>query len=209
MGARNPRLRAEDREDLRLFAEHHLVGIERSKKGREITRVKHAVFGWIEPRTFYLLQHLHESRDLLREFVQGGYRLKQALAQISFSVATVSIPIGGALYATALVKGVVNIGSPDPRVRQLGVLYLLGLMLPFGEPLLILAALQEAVGIGNDLFGPSKPGEVPPGSAGLFGQVGFAIATGFVSLAQGVAGLFGSLGGIFAPKRDAAGNPIP
>src|SRR5437773_10692851 len=165
-------LRAEKLEAMRLLAEHHLEDVRFSRKGRDVVALKHSVFGWISPTRYYALQHGEELlRDLLPKFVEGGYRLKEALAMSSIEVLGFGVPIGAPLYATGVAKGVANLTSKDPHLVQLGVLELLGVFLPFGEPILLLALAIETAQL--DIA-------ITNAGAGIFGSVGNGIVQAFV-----------------------------
>jgi len=172
---------------MRLLAEHQLEDIRYSRQGRDVIAVKHTVFGWISPARYYALCHGEELlRDLLPKFVEGGYRLKQALATSSIEVLGFGIPIGAPLYATGIAKGVANLTSTDPHLVELGVLELLGVFLPFGEPILLLALAIETAQL--DVA-------ITNASASIFGDVGNGIVQGFVGFGKAVFGPIFSLFG--------------
>jgi len=146
------RSRAEVLEELRLFAEHHLVDIRRSRKGREIVAVKHSVFGWISPTQYYALQHSHELLGILEKVVEGGYRLKAALWTMQISPvqilgSDIEIPVAGAIVAGAIGLSVLDAAAGN---QILAIIDLAALVLPFGEIYLLLRgafAFTESVDV--------------------------------------------------------------
>ncbi len=145
--ARRPR--AEVLEELRLFAEFHLVDVRRSRKGREIVAVKHAVFGWISPAEFYVMQEIHAA---LPKILEGGFRLKQAVWSTTYEVEIlgtgVKAPVAIALVAGAIALAIIDraAGRPD-----LALLDLAALILPYGEAYLIARGAIEASTLGSIL----------------------------------------------------------
>lgn len=122
-------------EELRIFAEHHITRIRRSRRGREILAVKHAAFGWISPIQFYAMQEIHAA---LPKIIEGGYRLKEAIWSTEFEVEILASGIK-APAAIALVGGALAIAAIDAAQGNslLSYLDLLALALPFGEIYLI------------------------------------------------------------------------
>ena len=166
---------------MRLLAEHGLEDIRYSRKGREIVAVKHAVFGWISPGRYYALQ---EFRELLPKFIEGGYRIKQALATASIEIAGFGIPIGGPAYAAAIAKGILNVTGDDPKLRELGAIELIGAFLPFGEPLMFIGLALES-------------GLLASSVGGAFGAGGNGIVDAFVWFGKSV---FGPIFSLFGNK---------
>jgi len=106
--------------------------------------VLHPAFGWLTVQDYYGLQKLHDFLPLVREFIEGGYRLKLALANVE--VLGTDLPLGGLLYAFALGRGTILLRSENPDDRMRGTLYYAGVFLPFGEILLLNVAFDEVLG---------------------------------------------------------------
>jgi hypothetical protein len=172
-----------------LFAKHHIVGVRRKKNG-EIVSVKHATFGWISPGAYVQMQHVHDALPLIGKFVEGGYRMKEALMGATLSIPGASIGIGGILYGGILaemapwilasVSGFKEGADPVAveaikEVEKWAIITTAGLLAPFGEILAFVAYPQfqaaitkaEGVALGEIIGSPTTFPQGPPG--GPFG----------------------------------------
>src|SRR5436309_6289115 len=159
---RAPRARQPDvAERVRLFAEHHIVAIRTGRRNGEIIAVKHAAWGWMAPKDFYLLQELHTFlKEALPKIVEGGYRLKASIFswEIDLEVLAtgVKLPAGLAIVGGALALAALDEAEGHPEKAALD---LLALGLPFGELWLIYRGVLAA-------------GELQASIAGIAGKVG-------------------------------------
>ncbi len=123
----------DDLDAIRLFTENHIVQFRRGTSGR-ITEVDHVQFGWMKPERYYMLQKLHDIQPLIAKFIEGGYRLKQALWNIDIKLSIfgsgTEIPLALAFIggATALAGVHTARGRPDLALFDMASLFL-----PFGE----------------------------------------------------------------------------
>ena len=142
--ARKTRSRAEKVADARLLAEHHIVDLRYSKKGREIIAIKHAALGWISPTMYYAMQELH---SLIPSVLEGGYRLKQAIwtTEINLEVIAsgLTIPLGVLLSAAAGLEAAIDQANGNTIYAAID---LAALALPFGEFWIIYHALELDIG---------------------------------------------------------------
>lgn len=187
--------RLSDADAIALFAEHHITQVRRRKNG-EIVAVKHVQFGWLEPETYYQLQKMHDLLEnskfggLLGDFIRGGYQLKWALANVS--VAGVPV-VGASLYGWAVARAVERLivdgrsDRPDIQfwAKQEATFLLAGVLLPFGEALLIWAIVRNSTmqpinwyAFFSDFIPPLaplflwRPGPPPHGGGGTPGPTG-------------------------------------
>src|SRR5213594_4389763 len=153
---RSPRARPVDTaEAIRLFAEHHIVAIRKARRNGEIVAVKHAAWGWMSPKDFYLLQELHTFfKEAIPKFIEGGYRLKAAIFswEIDFEVLAtgVKLPAGLAIVAGAFALAALDEAEGHPEKAALDIL---SLGLPFGELWLIYRGVLAAVEIQGSIAG--------------------------------------------------------
>ena len=159
--------RIPDHDAIRLFAEHHIVQVRRRKNG-EILAIKHASWGWISPKSYYVMQEMHR---LLPTIVEGGYRAKSLLWGISAEVTvlgtTASLPLGMffPLIEFAALNEAINAGN-----WQNALFWGFALLGPFGDVLAVKGILDflfkpGQVPIIGGYLG-SKPGEAAPGQPG-------------------------------------------
>src|SRR5438445_3527521 len=148
--SRSPRARQADvAERIRLFAEHHIVAVRTQRRTGEIVAVNHAVWGWISPKQYYLMQEIHRVLpDLVSKTIEGGYRLKEAIWswQIEFEVfATgVKLPAGLAIVAGTLALAAIDSANGNPIEAAFD---LASLALPFGELWLLYRGILGAADI--------------------------------------------------------------
>src|SRR5437867_4430661 len=170
--------RLSDADAIRLFAEHHIVQVRRRRNG-EIVAVKHCTFGWISPRTFYLMQEFH---NVLPKIVEGGYRFKQAVWTTEINLELIAsgatIPLGLLLVAAASLEAAIDAASG----RQLeAALDYAALALPFGEFWIIAHARALDIGfmswLWQHLADATSSGALPVGVPPLFVGTGFFQAT--------------------------------
>src|SRR5947209_2541349 len=134
--SRSPRARQADvAERIRLFAEHHIVAVRTQRRTGEIVAVNHAVWGWISPNQYYLMQEIHRVLpDLVSKTIEGGYRLKEAIWSwtIDFEVLATGLKLPAGL---ALVAGALALAGSDYVAGNTveAALDVLALGLPFGE----------------------------------------------------------------------------
>src|SRR5438309_9562375 len=86
---------------IRMFAEHHIVAVRKARRSGEIIAVKHAVWGWVSPRDYYLMQEFH---NILPKLIEGGYRIKASLWGIQLGILGIELPVGGSIPAYATAK---------------------------------------------------------------------------------------------------------
>src|SRR2546422_8639703 len=115
--SRSPRARQADvAERIRLFAEHHIVAVRTQRRTGEIVAVNHAVWGWISPKQYYLMQEIHRILpDLVSKTIEGGYRLKQAIWSWEIDVEVVAtgvkLPAGLAIIAGTIGLAAIDAGE--------------------------------------------------------------------------------------------------
>src|SRR3989442_8044039 len=148
-------------EAIRLFAEHHIVAVRKARRNGEIIAVKHAAWGWMAPKDFYLLQEAHTAAiAAIPKIIEGGYRLKAAIFswEIDFEVLAtgVKLPAGLAIVAGALALAALDEAEGHP---EKAILDLAALGLPFGELWLIYRGVLAA-------------SEIQGAVGGIAGQVG-------------------------------------
>ncbi len=146
----------DDGEAIRLFAEHDIIQVRRSKSTGRILEVDHVEFGWMKPEKLYRLKKLKEMQPLLEKIVEGGYRAKAALygteASISILGSGVTVPIGLAMIMGAL--GSYFFHTATGRLME-AALDILSIFLPFGEVWLLYTGAVSIKGV----FDEDSPGE--------------------------------------------------
>src|SRR5438445_10493243 len=134
--SRSPRARQADvAERIRLFAEHHIVAVRTQRRTGEIVAVNHAVWGWISPKQYYLMQEIHRVLpDLVSKTIEGGYRLKQAIwgweIDLEVLATGVKLPAGLAIIGATLTLAGADSSSGHQTEAFIDIL---SLFLPFGE----------------------------------------------------------------------------
>lgn len=141
-------LRGKSLDPIELFTKYHIIGLRHTKNGF-IRAVKHVQFGWMKPDEYYRLQKLHDLMPAINKFIEGGYRLKQAIYGFEIEIlgTDIPIPVGAGLMATIMSK--IALSLKDQRLDQ-ALLWSLALALPFGEIAAIWRLTQEALGISGD-----------------------------------------------------------
>jgi hypothetical protein len=140
---RAPRSRPVDTADaIELLAKYHIVGTRKAKRTGEIIAIKHLAFGWITPKEFYLLEHIHDASGLLEKFMQGGYLAKQALWNSNATVAGIGIPVG-LLFPVTYAKAIAD--AYNAQNWQNMAYWLIAFFAPFGD-------LLGIIGMGSFLF---------------------------------------------------------
>ena len=144
---RSPRARAVDTaEAIRLFAEHHIVAVRKARRNGEIIAVKHAAWGWMSPRDYYLMQEIHRVLPgMIEKTIEGGYRLKQAIwgweIDLEILASGAKLPAGLAIIAGALALSAIDAAEGNPASALFD---LLALGLPFGELWLLYRGVVDA-----------------------------------------------------------------
>lgn len=120
---------------LQMLVDHGITAYRMTKDG-QIAWIKHATFGWMNVRTFWILSKVKELP--WEEIIQGGYRFNQALYGLNFNVGirgvSVPLPIGPAVVIATLGAIVFSINRGDfATAAQLGA----ALTLPFGAAYLM------------------------------------------------------------------------
>jgi hypothetical protein len=111
-----PRARQPDvAERIKLFAEHHIVAIRTSRRNGEIVAVKHAVWGWMEPRAYYALQEIHS-------FVQRVDPIRFAAFATLVLINKAAIDLGNNVLQGALQRK----GLSPEDINTLGIYAFLG-----------------------------------------------------------------------------------
>ncbi len=134
-----------------LLANYGVSAVRKTRRG-ELKQLKHVSFGWISAGTFATIQGIKRNvGPLLTKFVEGGYRLKQAIWSVSVSIEGVSLPILGAvMVVTAITAYWADIAAGNP----LGAYFDLAcLILPFGEVYLIYRLILGIEAILKDAYG--------------------------------------------------------
>jgi hypothetical protein len=161
---RAPRARQVDNaEAIRLFAEHHIVAVRKARRNGEIIAVKHAAWGWMSPRDYYLMQEMHTATvAILPKFFEGGYRAKAALWSMAVDVAGFSIPLGLVFPAIETVGLAEAIGAGNPLDIAFWSYALLG---PFGDILAIFGLIKAVAGLDqqiSDAAGAARQNSILP-----------------------------------------------
>jgi len=151
---RSPRARPVDTaEAIRLFAEHHIVAVRKTRRNGEIIAVKHAAWGWMTPRDYYLMQEIHRVLpSVIEKTIEGGYRLKQAIwgweIDLEILASGAKVPAGLAIIAGALALSAIDAAEGNPAAALFD---LLALGLPFGELWLLYKGVVDAEALAKGL----------------------------------------------------------
>jgi len=113
----------------------------RRRKNGEIVKVKHAAWGWMEPKEYYVMQEFHR---LLPTLVEGGYRVKAALWGMQLGILGVALPVGGSIPAYAVGK--IALSLSEGRTTDSAV-WSAALALPFGDLFILEQMLADAIGV--------------------------------------------------------------
>ena len=135
-----------------LFARWHIRDMEISHADG-VTKVKHAMLGWMSADDYYRLQKLH---DVLPQLIEGGYRAKAALWSLNISVGPVSLPLGAYIPVKGLLLAYASFAAGDPMG---GLKWLAALTLPFGDILILAQIVSEITDVASAItanIGPDR-----------------------------------------------------
>ncbi len=145
-----------DGEAIRLFAEHDIIQVRRSKATGRILEVDHVMHGWMKPEAMYQLKKLKEMQPLLEKVMERGYRAKAALWSTEVGVHVlgtgVSVPVGVGIMLGGI--GAYLLHKAQGKYLE-AALDMASIFLPFGEAWLFYSGAVT-------LFGKEEEPDITP-----------------------------------------------